>query len=118
MGEARRAAWAALALSLVLVVRSAPLRLRSERPAAPAPARGAARLLWGLPLDVNRDDARDLEALPGIGPGRAHAIVASRPHCALEDLDRVPGIGPATLRGLEGRVRVGRSPLCPRNEGD
>jgi predicted flap endonuclease-1-like 5' DNA nuclease len=118
VGEERRVAWAALALSLLLAARAAPWRPSRERPAAEAPERGAARLLWGLPLDVNHEDVRDLEALPGIGPGRARAIVAARPHCVLDDLDRVPGIGPATLRRLVGRVTVGASPLCRRAKGD
>ena len=118
MGEARRGAWAALALSLLLLVRAGPWQARPERPRAEAPRQGAARLLWGLPLDVNREAARDLEALPGIGPGRARAIVGNRPYCALNELDRVPGIGPVTLRRLAGKVSVGPSPLCAGREGD
>jgi predicted flap endonuclease-1-like 5' DNA nuclease len=58
---------------------------------------GAARLLFGLRLDPHRDEARALEALPGIGPARARAIVREarlRPFCRAEDLERVAGIGP------------------------
>jgi hypothetical protein len=118
LAEQRRAAWAALALSLLLLARAGAWRPVSERPVGEPPERGAARLLWGLPLDLNREDVRELEALPGIGPGRARAIVAGRPHCALADLDRVPGIGPVTLRRLAGKVRVGASPRCVRTKGD
>jgi len=42
-----------------------------------------------------------LEAVPGIGPARAAAIVAGRgegPYRELADLARVRGIGPVTLR--------------------
>jgi hypothetical protein len=42
------------------------------------PLRGPARRLFGLPIDVNVADAWTLEALPGIGPARARAIVAER----------------------------------------
>jgi hypothetical protein len=71
------------------------------RPAArAAPPRGGERLLYGAPLDANREPAEALALLPGIGPGRAAAIVAARPLCSLADLDRIPGIGPATLRQL------------------
>lgn len=72
-----------------------------------APLEGAARLAFGLPLDVNHADARALEALPGIGAGRAAAIVASRaaaPFCAVRDLERVLGLGPTTVARLADRV--------------
>lgn len=65
------------------------------------PLRGPASVLFGGGLDPNRDDARALEAVPGIGPARAAAIVAGRgegPYRELADLGRVHGIGPVTLR--------------------
>jgi competence protein ComEA len=68
-----------------------------------APPTGAPRLLFGLPLDLNRADAAALEALPGIGPGRADAIVRARraaPFCRVAELDRVPGLGAATRARL------------------
>ena len=55
-------------------------------------------------LDLNRASQAELEALPGIGPKRASAIVRwrveHRPFVELEDLVKVPGIGPATLERL------------------
>jgi len=79
--------------------------------------RGPARLLFGLALDANTADAAALESLPGIGPGRAGAIVAAReraPFRRLEDRLTVPGIGPRTLAGLAGHLEV-RVPVeaCP-----
>jgi hypothetical protein len=118
VGEERRAAWAVLALSLLLLARAVPWPGTPERPKAGPPGRGAARLLWGLPLDLNREEARAIEALPGIGPGRARAIVAKRPLCTLADLDRVSGIGPVTLRRLAGKVSVGGPPHCSSRKGD
>jgi competence protein ComEA len=73
--------------------------------AAARPLRGPARLLFGMQLDLNREDARALEALPGIGAARAGAIVRERerrPFRGLDDLERVRGIGPATRRALAG----------------
>jgi competence protein ComEA len=100
-----RASRAALAGALALWLAALPCDRPARRPPAAAPPdRGAARLLWGLPLDLNREDERTLEALPGIGPTRARAIVAARPFCKEADLSRVPGIGPVTLRRLAGRV--------------
>jgi predicted flap endonuclease-1-like 5' DNA nuclease len=114
----RRAAWAALALAVLLLAHALPCAPGSPRPHAAAPARGAARLLWGLPLDLNREAARDLEALPGIGPGRARAIVTGRPYCTFADLDRVSGIGPATLSRLRALVVVPAALACGAPRGD
>ncbi len=80
----------------------------SGRPAAA----GALPLLFGGRLDLNRAPAHALEALPGIGPIRARAIVRARerrPFCALEELVRVPGIGPRSVARLTGRARAGCS---------
>jgi competence protein ComEA len=66
-----------------------------------AEVRGPARVLFGLGIDPNLADAAALEALPGVGPARAEAIVAGRADGAyrtLADLGRVRGIGPVTLR--------------------
>ncbi len=70
---------------------------------AGGPIRGAARILFGEWLDPNRDDADSLAVLPGLGPGRAAAIVSEReraPFASLDDLRRVPGIGTGTLQRL------------------
>lgn len=83
-----------------------------------AALRGPARLLMGLPLELRRSDARSLEALPGIGPALARAIVSTRCGVGLKDprdLVRVPGIGPQRLAGLLPRVQLDASapPRCP-----
>jgi competence protein ComEA len=61
-----------------------------------------------LPIDVNVATAGELEALPGVGPATATAIVAERerngPFLDVDDLDRVPGIGPAKLAALRDLV--------------
>jgi DNA uptake protein ComE-like DNA-binding protein len=64
---------------------------------------------------VNREGVRALEALPGIGAGRAAAIVAARsaaPFCDVRELERVPGIGRTTLARLAGQVTAGPVPGC------
>ncbi len=65
----------------------------------------------GEPVDLNAADVASLDALPGIGPSRALAVVRYReahgPFRAVQDLARVPGFGPAALNRLAGRVRVG-----------
>jgi competence ComEA-like helix-hairpin-helix protein len=55
-------------------------------------------------IDLNRAGAKELEALPGIGPTLAARIVEVRrragPFLTPEDLLRVPGIGPAKLERI------------------
>ncbi len=64
----------------------------------------------GSLLRLNQASAAQLNALPGIGPARARAIVAFRdsvgPFRDLADLRRVPGLTRAVVEGLAGRVAV------------
>jgi competence protein ComEA len=85
----------------------------APQPAPEAAPQGAQRLLFGLPLDANRAAPEALEALPGIGPARAQAIVGARPLCRVDDLLAVPGIGPATLARVRPHVAVSPGPGCP-----
>lgn len=88
---------------------------------APAPpggvgsdGRGSARAdagserVPGGRIDVNRASARELEALPGVGPALAHRIVELRRRkgrlAGAEELLEVRGIGPARLEALRDRV--------------
>lgn len=85
---------------------------RLARDASPREG-GGGRRSDGAPalVDVNRATARELEALPGIGPALAGRIVASReeegPFRTVEDLQRVRGIGPATVERLRPLARAG-----------
>jgi competence ComEA-like helix-hairpin-helix protein len=67
-------------------------------------APGGDPLLVGLPVDLNTADAPALEALPGIGPSLARAILDDRaqrgPFPRVESLARVKGVGPATTTEL------------------
>ena len=64
----------------------------------------------GGPMNVNIASAEELEALPGIGPTLAGAIVDDRerngPFTSVDDLDRVPGIGDGRLAPLRDLVTV------------
>ena len=63
------------------------------------------------PVDLNSATVGELEALPGVGPATAGAILTYReengPFESVTALDAVPGIGPAKLDQLRPLVTVG-----------
>ena len=65
-------------------------------------------------LDINGADASALQTLPGVGPGLARRIVASRerhgPFRKPEDLLRVSGIGAKRYVRLRGLVHTAEAP--------
>jgi comEA protein len=71
---------------------------------APAPTAAA-----GL-ININQATAEQLDALPGIGPSKAAAIIEYRTKMGaftnIEQLDNVPGIGPATMDKLRPLVTL------------
>lgn len=58
------------------------------------------------PVDLNRAERAELEALPGIGPVLAGRIVEGRPYRTVEDLRRVKGVSPQLVDALRERVTV------------
>ncbi len=110
--QVTNAAWAAWLLVFVLALRGfgscggAPPEPQSAPPGELGA--GAGRLLWGLPLDLNHAPAAALETLPGIGSGRAAAIIAARPFCRVADLLRVRGIGQVIFERVRAQLEVAR----------
>ncbi|MBE3557422.1 MAG: helix-hairpin-helix domain-containing protein [Firmicutes bacterium] len=72
-----------------------------EAPSAAVPSKAAEKPAQGAKVNVNTADASALEALSGIGPAKAAAIVAYRqehgPFRNVDDLLDVSGIGPKVL---------------------
>jgi competence protein ComEA len=65
-------------------------------------------------VNINTANATQLDALPGIGPSKAAAIVSYRTahglFAQIEDIKKVKGIGPSTYDGLKDSITVGGSP--------
>jgi competence protein ComEA len=63
-----------------------------------------------VPLNLNTASLTELDALPGLGPSRAAAILQYREEhgsfASLEDLGQVPGLGPAAVAKLRGYLAV------------
>ena len=61
-------------------------------------------------VDINSATLFDLDALPGVGPSTAQAIIdyrtANGPYASVDDLLNVRGIGPSKLAAMRARVRV------------
>jgi competence protein ComEA len=82
-----------------------------------APAAAGLLVAFGvqaMPVNVNAADMQTIaDALPGIGPAKAQAIVDYRtqhgPFKVKEDLANVPGIGTATLEKIKGDVLLQES---------
>jgi competence protein ComEA len=78
-------------------------------PPVPAGAAGSTPAKSG-PVDLNSAGVEQLDALPGVGPATAKAIVDYRSRKgrfrSVDDLLSVPGIGPAKLATLKSLVRV------------
>ena len=68
-------------------------------------------------VDLTRARSAELEALPGIGPAKATALLTWQaqhgPCTALDDLAAVPGFGRATRLALQGRAMCGPIPDPP-----
>jgi competence protein ComEA len=93
------------------VADGAQIRILLIGEAAPAggPTGGDAGQVEGGPVNLNTASPAELEALPGIGPATASAIVEARGRRAfrtVDDLLDVPGIGPAKLGQLRDLVTV------------
>jgi competence protein ComEA len=82
----------------------------SDRPTPGSPEQSAKAPAQG-PLDLNAASVEQLDALPGVGPVTAAAIVAWRDangrFGSVDELTQVDGIGPARLEKLRALVTAG-----------
>jgi competence protein ComEA len=75
-----------------------------DAPPKAAASAGSGASGSGCPVNINTADATWLQDLPGVGPGKATAILEDRtangPYGSCSDLDRVKGFGAASLQKL------------------
>jgi competence protein ComEA len=91
-------------------------RARSVMPPPPPPpaivvlAPSSGPVTKGALVRINSASVPELDALPGIGPSRAKAIIAYRqangPFASMKDLEKVPGLTPSLVRKLAPQVIV------------
>lgn len=74
----------------------------AEKPAAPS----TAKLAPGEKVNINTATKEKLGALPGIGPGKAQAIIDGRPYTKPEDIMKVKGIKKGTYDKLKDSITV------------
>lgn len=65
---------------------------------------------FAAPVDINTSSRTHLESVPGIGPGKAKAIIAYRKEHGsfknVDELDNVAGIGPKTIDNIRSKITV------------
>ncbi len=87
-----------------------PLFGQADPSTAPAAPIGRKSEPPAVAVSINSASARELEALPGIGPALASRILALRTQRggfrSIEELDDVKGIGPATLAKIRGYLKL------------
>jgi competence protein ComEA len=82
-------------------------------PAATAPAKAAkaekaasAKLAPGEKVNINTAPKEKLDALPGIGPVKAQAIIDGRPYANPEDIMKVKGIKQGEYNKIKDTITV------------
>ena len=76
----------------------------------PVPGNTPSNNIPGTLVDLNAASSEELQTLPGIGPGRAEAIIDHReshgPFTRIEDILEVSGIGEKTFESIQHLIRV------------
>jgi len=89
----RKLALPALVAAALVAIAQSPVFAQTPQPVTPAPAAPPpAMAMKPLPgkagplIDINSASAEELDALPGVGPARAAAIIGGRPYKGKDEL--------------------------------
>ncbi|OGP80507.1 MAG: hypothetical protein A2Z13_03605 [Deltaproteobacteria bacterium RBG_16_64_85] len=63
-------------------------------------------LAAAAPVDINTASKEQLEALPGIGPKKAQAVIDGRPYQNTEDIMKVKGIKQGICNKIKDQITV------------
>lgn len=78
----------------------------ATKPAAEKAEKTSAKLAPGQHVNINTAGKEELEALPGIGPVKAQAIIDNRPYNAPEDIMKVKGIKQKSFEKIKDMITV------------
>ena len=88
---------------------ASPKTTTATQPAQKAPAQAkqpAKAAVPTGPVNLNTASKEQLEALPGIGPKKAQAIIDGRPYQKTEDIMKVKGIKQGTYNKIKDKITV------------
>ena len=75
--------------------------LKELKTTAKSTKSAATKLAPGTKVNINNADKSALDALPGIGPVKAQAIIDGRPYKSIEDVMKVKGIKQKTFEAIK-----------------
>jgi len=78
----------------------------SQKEAAEKASKSASKLAPGQRVNINSASKEELEALPGIGPAKAQAIIDGRPYAATEDIMKIKGIKQGIYNKIKDNISV------------
>jgi competence protein ComEA len=102
--QLRLAALLAMAFAAPVFLQAVRAQTPTRHPHAPI---AAPQIPAGPPLvDVNSADAKALDALPGVGPVRAKAIIAGRPYTDKQDLVNRKILPASVFTAIQDRIAL------------